>query len=180
MEEINGRLDIVTELLNNTDLREEVRTLLRATFDSWRLLQKFSFGRGDADDLLSLARTIQLTEKIKQLIHNATAGSEQPNVARSLRQLISRLSTETPNAVAKEIIEAIDEEMLSEQHRLDDSESASIAERAENILSEAGEELKGIPKNVRAKLGAPKDKDEIRGDVWIMRPRLVTSECLRV
>jgi DNA mismatch repair ATPase MutS len=151
-----------------------VRSLLRATFDSWRLLQKFSFGRGDADDLLSLARTMQLTEKIKQMLHNATAGSEQSNSADSIRQLLGRLSTEAPNAVAEEIIEAIDEEMLSEQHRLEDSESASVAERAENILSEAGEEsLKGIPKNIRAKLGETKEKDELRGDVWIMRPRLV-------
>jgi DNA mismatch repair ATPase MutS len=161
-------------LLNNEDLREEVRTLLRATVDSWRLLQKFSFGRGDADDLLGLARTIQLTEKIKRLLQNATTGSDRPKTADSIRQLLDRLSTEEPNAVAAEIIEAIDEEMLSEQHRLEDSESASVAERAENVLSEAGEEsLKGIPKSIRAKLGETKDKDEVRGDVWIMRPRLV-------
>jgi DNA mismatch repair ATPase MutS len=148
---------------------------LRLTFDSWRLLQKFSFGRGDADDLLGLARTIQLTEKIKQLLDNATAtqesASKRPDGANSIRKLLVRLSTAAPNAVAQDIIDAIDEEMLSEQHRLEDSESASVAERAENVLSEAGESLKGIPKNVRVRLGEAKDKDELRGDVWIMRPR---------
>jgi DNA mismatch repair ATPase MutS len=157
---------------------------LRLTFDSWRLLQKFSFGRGDADDLLGLARTIQLTEKIKQLLHNATSTqasvSKTSDGADSIRQLLGRLSTEAPNAVAQDIIDAIDEEMLSEQHRLEDSESASVAERAENILSGAGESLKGIPKNVRARLGEAKEKDELRGDVWIMRPRFVFPDRERV
>src|SRR6266480_1454651 len=54
LDEINDRLDLLTELLDYPILHQDVVLLLRQTFDSWRLVQKFSFGRGDADDLISL------------------------------------------------------------------------------------------------------------------------------
>ena len=55
---INGRLDLVEEMLEYPQLRQDVMTLLRRTFDTLRLVTKFTLGRGDADDLVELSKTI--------------------------------------------------------------------------------------------------------------------------
>lgn len=185
LKEINGRLDLVSELLEYPELRQDLVVLLRQTFDSWRLVQKFSFGRGDADDLISLSRTIQLTQLIAEKLEHHVNISNGPkslsdlqntgqNTRLSLKALLARLSLEAPSKVSQRILDAIDEEMLSERHRLEDSEAAAIAELAEKVASDAGESgmLKGIPKEIKA----AKRKDNANGhdnlsldDVWIMR-----------
>jgi DNA mismatch repair ATPase MutS len=153
------------------------------TFDSWRLLQKFSFGRGDVDDLLSLARTVLLTNQIKTIIQdhletpipNGPDGQPVPSGRDSLRKLLNRLETADATKIANKILEAIDEDKLSQQHQLEYEEASTVVEMAESVLSEAGESLKGVPKSLQSKRGSrerEKDKDTAtNGDLWIMRPR---------
>ena len=185
LEEVRSRLDLVGELLKSPELRDQLIVLLRQTFDSWRLVQKFSFGRGDADDLVSLSRTIELTELISEkLKHHVDAlGAQATSVGSpdghddaraSLNALIGRLTLEAPGKLSQRIRNAIDEEMLSEQHRLEDNEAAAIVELAEKVMADTGESdgLKGIPKNVSAAKG--KDRSSSADglsleDIWIMR-----------
>ena len=76
---INARLDVVTLLLRYRALREEIMSLLRRSYDSQRLVQKFSLGRGDADDLISLLRTIEATSAIASLLEALSVlGNESP------------------------------------------------------------------------------------------------------
>lgn len=185
LEEINGRLDLVNELLEYPGLRQDIVVLLRQTFDSWRLVQKFSFGRGDADDLISLSRTIQLTqliaEKLKHHVNGSTvpttlSDSQNPgqNARLSLKALLARLSLESPSKLSQRILDAIDEEMLSERHLLEDSEVAAMSELADKVMSDAGESgmLKGVPKAIEAAKGKNNGngQDSLSlDDVWIMR-----------
>jgi DNA mismatch repair ATPase MutS len=172
-------------MLENSVLRQELVTLLRRTFDSLRLVQKFSFGRGDADDLLSLSRTIQITSHIAAMLENhiSSMAANHANhlegtisLARlgrgqdCIRNLLSRLQLEGPNAVSERVLEAIDEEMLDIQHRIEDNEAAAMVELAEEVLSDAGEEqkLERVPKNVK-KAVASNSKETFGDDVWIMR-----------
>ena len=67
--EINRRLDLVDTFLDDPNLFTDIIYHLRQTHDSQRLVQRFSLGRGDSDDLLSLARTIRETEKILARLH---------------------------------------------------------------------------------------------------------------
>jgi DNA mismatch repair ATPase MutS len=186
LEEINQRLDLVSEMLENPVLRQDVVTLLRRTFDSLRLVQKFSLGRGDADDLLSLSRTIQITSQIAAMMEDHIKSfvkgvqGNNPKKAGSLvrssrghdsfHNLLNCLHLEGPSEVSKRILEAIDEEMLDAQHRIEDNEAAAIVELAEEVLSGTGEEqkLNGVPKNVK-KAVASISKDGLSDDIWIMR-----------
>jgi DNA mismatch repair ATPase MutS len=185
LEEINQRLDLVSEMLENPILRQELVTLLRCTFDSLRLVQKFSFGRGDADDLLSLSRTIQITSQIAAMMeeHISTvsanpvdhlenaASSARPTRGRDcIRNLLNRLQLQGPNGVSERVFKAIDEEMLDVQHRIEDNEAAAMVELAEEVLSDAGEEqkLERVPKSVK-KAVAANSKETFNDDVWIMR-----------
>lgn len=168
---INERLDLVTALIENLALRENLVALLRRSFDTWRLVQKFSIGRGDADDLLELSKTIQITKDVAQLLQNETPGGG------SFDGLVRRLSLGGPGRLAKRILDAIDEEGLSEQHRMEDDEAAAMAGLAVEVLALEGEEVKSgsIAKRAKAKQsskpGPSKAVDTGMPDVWIMRRR---------
>lgn len=183
IQEINERLDLVTELLEHETLREDVVTLLTLTFDSWRLLQKFSFGRGDADDLVSLARTIRLTGEIRDVLDAHATNDLSVGTATELSNtamlILGRsLELEKPSKLADRILDSIDEDKLSEQHKLEDDHVAAVVDLAEGVLSSEGEELKGIPKTIKGRraaagvgIEADKDKDNtLPPEVWIMRP----------
>jgi DNA mismatch repair ATPase MutS len=186
LEEINQRLELVSEMLENPILRQNVVSLLRRTFDSLRLVQKFSLGRGDADDLLSLSRTIQITSQIAAMMEDHVKPCEKiiqennPEDTASFvrfsrsrdcfRNLLNLLHLDGPSEVSKRVLEAIDEDMLDAQHRIEDNAAAAIVEMAEEVLNDAGEEqkLKGVPRNVK-KAVASISRDGSSDDIWIMR-----------
>ncbi|KAH7060577.1 muts domain V-domain-containing protein [Macrophomina phaseolina] len=166
---INERLDLVAGLIENVALRQNLVALLRRTFDTWRLVQKFSIGRGDADDLLELSKTIQITKDVAQLLENETGCKA------SFEGLVRRLSLDGPGRLSKRILDAIDEDGLSEQHRIEDDEAAAMAGLAAEVLTEEGEEVKSgnLARLSKAKqngrLGGSKAVDTGLPDVWIMR-----------
>ena len=185
LDEITVRLDLVTEMLTDPILRQEVINLLRSTFDTWRLLQKFSFGKGIPDDLISLARTIQSTAQIKRLLEQHvehTRDETSDSLKISVDQLIRRLVLDDAISLSEKIIQAIDEDKLSEQHSLEDDEAVAAIHMTEKVLRDAGEgdKLSGIPQRVRSRLSnESKEKDsENPEEVWIMRTRLVGIEFL--
>ncbi|KAF2013535.1 hypothetical protein BU24DRAFT_350928 [Aaosphaeria arxii CBS 175.79] len=183
---INERLDLVEEMIEYPQLRQDVITLLSHTFDSLRLVTKFTVGRGDADDLLELSRTISTTVTLVNTLqeHSQTRssifiGKEKQEVEQRRRQcvprLIKRFDLGTPLSLSKRIEEAIDEEGLLEQHRIEDDEAAEMTDLAQDVLGkEAGEEdLKQIPKRIQPKphVIAPsfKPATDGRDDIWIMK-----------
>ncbi|KAF2674184.1 DNA mismatch repair protein Msh1 [Microthyrium microscopicum] len=177
LQEINHRLDLVSELLHNPNLRSNLVSLLRMTSDSWRLLQKFSFGRGDPDDLLGLARTIQVTTQITELLQRHILDPEyvdssplvQASMQESVKKLLDRLETNDTNALAQLIFEAIDEEKVTEKQRMEDDEAANVIQMAETVLISAGEQVKA--KSKAKKAAVEKDRDSILpSEVWIMHP----------
>jgi DNA mismatch repair ATPase MutS len=185
---INDRLDLVEEMLEYPQLQQDLVNHLRRTFDTLRLVQKFSFGRGDADDLVELSKTILRTADIAALVaehstsRNAIPLDSKENEAEIRRRgclssLSKRFDFESPMRLANRIAEAIDEYGLSEHHRLEDDEENAVVEMAQEILSqEAGEEdLKQMPKKIRPKPNAIapsfKTATDGREDIWIMKRR---------
>jgi DNA mismatch repair ATPase MutS len=180
LEEINERLDLVSEVLTSSSLREEIVILLRRTFDSWRLLQKFAFGSGVPDDLVSLASTVQATVQLSRILrdHIQTPVDEAFSASNATRsavgRLVQRLELDSVTALSQKIIAAIDEDKLSEQHSIEDAEAVATVQMAEKVLKDAGEpgELQGIPQRVRKKLSSDvRERAEPSEDIWIMRPR---------
>lgn len=174
---INARLDIVSILFHDARLREDIVKQLRRISDCQRLVQQFSMGRGDADDLVSLLKTIGTTEVVAGIVERAgcarfmtEAGSITAN---PLQSMFLRFSLEGPRALATRISTAIDEEGLLQSHRKDESESAGYITTAQAVLQSEGSaaDYEGMSQIVRAK-GRQQGSSELEADdedTWIMR-----------
>ncbi|EMC95114.1 hypothetical protein BAUCODRAFT_72421 [Baudoinia panamericana UAMH 10762] len=180
---INDRLDLVQEMLEQDALREDVVVLLRRTADALRLLQRFSIGKGDADDLLNLARTIGVTSEMAQLVRDhivsredsiPTAGHKKhppPNELGFLRDIHQRFDLDGPAKVAKAIEEAIDEEGLNQQHVAEAESQAKVEIMAEEVESAdaAGEPGPKLGRRAAKTRAVADAADSISNDIWIMR-----------
>jgi DNA mismatch repair ATPase MutS len=182
LQEVNGRLDLVQEMIEYPMLRQEMVSLLKDSSDSLRLVSRFAFGRGDADDLLRLAKTVAITSQIaKKLAEHAQGKTVEAETARLstrinrgkeyIQHLLHSLSLEQPQRLAERILEAIDEERLQQLHQIEDQESAEMLSLAEEVLEEAGEsKLIGAPNRVKKAASVTQDRDSgVPSDMWIMR-----------
>ncbi|KAL8631691.1 hypothetical protein Q9189_002598 [Teloschistes chrysophthalmus] len=178
---INARLDLVSRLLGDAKLKEDIVERLQRSSDCQRLVQRFSMGRGDADDLLSLLKTIETTVSIAELLDKASRSglhaSEGSVVADPLNTLFHRFSLEGPRNLATQIFDAIDEEGLAQSHQKEDNESAKYVAAAQNVLQSEGSsaDLDDMSSIVRAKVArADSNEQEAEDeDVWTMRKSLV-------
>ncbi|KAJ8113104.1 hypothetical protein OPT61_g4686 [Boeremia exigua] len=183
---INDRLDLVEEMIEYPQLRQDVSALLGQTFDSLRLVTKFTYGRGDADDLTELSKTIDITSDIFNVISNHTTSRNAVPVASNIeasnvrrRQCMSalewRFDLEGVCKLSRRIQDAIDENALSEYHRAEDEQAEEMSELAQDVLGrEAGEEdLKNVPKRIQPKphaiSGSFKSVTDGRDDIWIVK-----------
>ncbi|KAF2118151.1 muts domain V-domain-containing protein [Lophiotrema nucula] len=183
---INDRLDLVEEMIEYPQLREDIMTLLGQTYDSLRLVTRFTVGRGDADDLVELSKTILTTSEIvgvlrehstsrKAIPQDPEKGAADDRRRDCLLVLQKRFELVHPLELAERILDAIDEEGLSEQHRIEDEEASEMVDLSQDVLGrEAGEEdLKPLPKRIQPKphMISPsfKSATDGRDDVWIMK-----------
>ncbi|KAG9834193.1 muts domain V, partial [Aureobasidium melanogenum] len=177
--EINGRLDLITELLEHDQLREETMSALRRTTDVLRLLQRFSIGKGDADDLLALAKTIQIINQIVNLMNTHLpqhkGDVDSPSSSLSLRALVDRLDLNGPSKLATRILEAIDEEGLSQQHLAEEAEAVGVAELAEQIVEAEGPKAQPTKSGKASVRKAAVVAELNAGEFWIMRRSASTT-----
>ena len=175
---INHRLNLVERLVRNQLLKEDILNLLRRTFDSQRLVQKFSLGRGDADDLVSLQRTVVATEHIANVLGEALlekhdSDSKEIDTKDCLSLILKSLSLKGPSELALRISEAIDEDGLIASHREERIQSSGVITMAQEILNGEGDEedLQAMSPVLRSKTvvqsSSPTNGDE--EDLWIMR-----------
>ncbi|KAK3675801.1 MutS protein 1 [Recurvomyces mirabilis] len=178
---INDRLDLIQELLSSDALREDIVALLRQTADTLRLLQRFSIGKGDADDLLNLARTVDVMGQVAELLHDHIIARqeplevtpEEPNARPMdldfLWDILHRLDLEGPAKLARVIEDAIDEESLTRQHTIEAEQQEEAESVVEGVIKaeEAGEEAPKRGK--RASKATPKTTEETSSEIWIMR-----------
>ncbi|KAI9804017.1 MAG: DNA mismatch repair ATPase msh1 [Piccolia ochrophora] len=184
---ITSRQDLVSHFVRHSDLKDEITHALLQTFDAHRLLQKFSLGRGDPDDLIALCKSIQATTAIRDLLVS-NQDSNQTNQLKgeysistrqgsnpSLDSIIHRFKMENPMALAKHIAEALDEEGISEKHRLDDtheSDKLFTGRDADNCTSLPQEsQEKGVKRLAGSskKTSTTKLMDSDPEEMWVMR-----------
>ncbi|KAF6815945.1 DNA mismatch repair protein [Colletotrichum sojae] len=165
---IKLRQDLVARFLEGPDLRDAVILFLRRSHDSQRLVQKFALGRGDPDDLVALANTIQATSGIKKLLTGTRDASG------CLAQMTARLDLRKPMNLARRIQEAIDEEGIIHQHEIEESEEGQMMALAKEIVAIEGtqDDADALPKGA-AKKRRPTSVREAYADdneAWIMKP----------
>ncbi|KAJ4268371.1 MutS protein 1 [Fusarium torreyae] len=171
LELITGRQDLVAHFIDDVDLSDSIIILLRRSHDSQRLVQKFTLGRGDADDLLALVSTIDATKDIVELLKRADALSSDSE-SYCLASLTSRISLTKPLKLARRIREAIDEEGIVLQHEAQDSEASQMIALAENVVSNEGsqDDAAVLPKGRRKRPASIREYYAEDNDAWIMKP----------
>ncbi|KUI53974.1 hypothetical protein VP1G_01477 [Cytospora mali] len=172
---IKLRQDLVACFIADETLREGITLLLRRSYDSQRLVQKFALGRGDADDLLDLASTIKATEDIVTMLMGAFPTDDVESTAETdcLKAMTQRINLDSPLKLARRIREAIDEEGIVQQHQIDDSEASDMVALAQEIVETEGstEDSALLPKGAK-KRKSPSIRDYYGEDneVWVMKP----------
>ncbi|KAI0459393.1 muts domain V [Xylaria acuta] len=173
LDTIQARQDLVEYFIRNEDRRDEIIILLRRSHDSQRLVQKFAFGRGDADDLISLANTIRAVQDIFNILTNTTesgridpiepyeASEKNPDVdvgsstqpASCFESMLSRIKLEDPVKLAERIRKSIDEEGLVQQHENENSRANELLSLAEEVVAVEGTQgdAASLPKGSKRK-----------------------------
>ncbi|KAI1984483.1 MutS protein 1 [Ophidiomyces ophidiicola] len=177
---INERLDLVSELINDTNLADSIVTFLKRSYDAQRLVQKFSLGRGDADDLLCLSRAIDASNNIRHILLKKTepGGTTKLNPSHAegtFHAMVERFNMRGPEELSRRILQAIDEEALIQKQRIEEEDAANMAALANEVISKQGspDDLAAMPKKVRSQKfdKAPdlKEPDNNEQNTWIMR-----------
>ncbi|OJD14874.1 hypothetical protein AJ78_04821 [Emergomyces pasteurianus Ep9510] len=183
---ISERLNLVSKFREDEDLRQNIILLLKRSFDAQRLVQKFSLGRGDPDDLICLSKAIQASQEIKSVLlrnidqywelSDDQRSDEQANhdVTCSLRSMVGRLNFDGPETLSQRILAAIDEEGLLQKQRIEDDAAAEAAALAQEVILNEGssEDLEAMPKTVKGQRGKQKESNGAEqgdGNTWIMR-----------
>lgn len=154
-------------MLAKEPLRERIIALLRRSHDCHRLLQKFAFGRGDADDLLALASTIYATQDL--LASLASSGSNPDCITK----MTGRIQIEGPISLAERIREAIDEEGIVQQQHIEEGEEAEMQALTQDIIGSEGskEDMSVLSKTMRKKKPTSLREHYYSGDndAWTMK-----------
>ncbi|KAL4927847.1 mismatch repair ATPase MSH1 [Aspergillus undulatus] len=167
---INERLDLVSIFIEDSELREGLVQLLRRSYDAQRLVQKFTLGRGDPDDLICLSRAIEASKEVKRLLSTKARDENAPSPA--LQKMFDRLYLDGPTVLADKILSAIDEEGLLQKQRIEDDTAAEAAILAQQVTLDEGtpSELDSLPKKVRSKNpDRSTGGDSADVESWIMR-----------
>ncbi|RAH83848.1 DNA mismatch repair protein Msh1 [Aspergillus japonicus CBS 114.51] len=172
---INERLDLVCTFIDDAELHRNVIDYLKRSYDAQRLVQKFTLGRGDADDLICLSRAIEASKEIRRVLMSKKRKCKDTPAAQSLKSMTDRLYMNGPIILAEKILAAIDEEGLLQKQRIEDDTAAEAAMLAQEVaLSEAlPGEIETLPKKVRTRSGERGGSgatDEASAvETWIMR-----------
>ncbi|CCD23471.1 mismatch repair ATPase MSH1 NDAI_0B04370 [Naumovozyma dairenensis CBS 421] len=84
--EITNRQKLVSFFKDNPDISGNVLTMLKKTYDLTRILQKFSFGRGEALELIQLAQSLQMCNGISDYILSNLSSLQLKKTVRDLLQ----------------------------------------------------------------------------------------------
>ena len=168
---IKTRQSLVARFIEAELLRDSVVLLLKRSYDSQRLVQKFALGRGDPDDLLGVANTIQAASEIQKLLEEAMAEFSSSSED-CISSLTSRLSLAEPLKLATRIKDSIDEDGLTQQHEVEDAESDQMVALAQDVVASEGSEadVSVLPKGKRKRPTSIKDYYGEDNQAWIMKP----------
>lgn len=106
-DEINARLDAVTELNNKAMLREEIKEYLNPVYDLERLVSKISYRSANPRDLIAFKTSLSMLPHIKQILKEFDAPlirdlDEKMDDLADLCQLVDTAIVEEPPLAVKE------------------------------------------------------------------------------
>ncbi|KAG6004440.1 hypothetical protein E4U21_001062 [Claviceps maximensis] len=168
---ITARQNLVAQFISMEHLRDSIIILLRRCHDSQRLVQKFSLGRGDPDDLLALAQTIRTTKDVVDMLDEVVSSGDEPHCA-FFKELLLRIDLTQPLKLAQKIKDAIDEEGIVHQQEVKQSEASQMLALAQDVVAAEGtaEDALTLPKDKRKRTTSIKEFYAEDNEAWIMKP----------
>lgn len=144
-DEINSRLDIVDFFLNNPNVRDNLRVVLKACPDVERAVSRLSLGRGGPRDLANIKTTLNAIPKLKNIIKDFAKESNQiiKDIPKSLNNVMDKLGYYAN--LVENIDTALEEELpllardggfIKEGYYPPLDEMKSIKERSNKIMLE--------------------------------------------
>lgn len=127
--------------------------MLKRCCDANRLVQRFTMARGQADDMVSIARTVEIAERLRDRLSS-------PANPPAIQKLVANVTI--PTKLAESIRKAIDEEGVMQQQRDVEEETQGLAEIAAGV--------QGITKKPLKTMRILKEVDKERFEAWIMLP----------
>ncbi len=105
--EINERLDAVSELKDNMMLRGDITEILKKVYDIERLAGKISYGNANARDMISLKNSLSNLPNLKQILATTNSNMLQKlygklDELQDIRDLIERAIVDEPPISVKE------------------------------------------------------------------------------
>ncbi|CAI4063875.1 hypothetical protein SKDZ_08G1660 [Saccharomyces kudriavzevii ZP591] len=109
LKEIKKRQRIVGFFKDNVDITEALRIMLKKVNDLSRILQKFSFGRGEALELIQMAHSLQVSREIREYLLKNTSFMKA-TLKNQITQLTESLNFESN--LIDDILKFLNEDML--------------------------------------------------------------------
>ena len=109
---INSRLDMVEFFISKTELRENLRQLLKSSYDMGRAMSRLSIGRGGPRDMLNIKNTLSMIPYIRnQILFNCNgATSIDNNIPEYLQKVLNGLGNHAQ--LVKKLGDALKEDEL--------------------------------------------------------------------
>ncbi|RFU79127.1 dna mismatch repair [Trichoderma arundinaceum] len=170
---IQGRQDLVARFIESKDLSDSMIILLRRSYDCQRLAQKFALGRGDPDDLLGIASTIQAAQEIIILLNEASKEGNEPASKGCLASLASRIDLKEPLKLAQIIRESIDEEGIAQQQAVEASEAEHMMTLAQDVVASTEGSQEDSTSSIKERKKKTSSLRELYGEdnePWVMKP----------
>ncbi|RPA77297.1 hypothetical protein BJ508DRAFT_417133 [Ascobolus immersus RN42] len=165
--EIEKRQEMVSIFVKNQYMLNELRSRLKETRDIRTIRQKLVLGKGDPDELISLARTIRTASSIKATLDDYLS-MRKTTGGTILKHKFTDL--EIPVKLANTIEKAIDEEGVNKKHILDAEAAAQAGEDAEQVVAAVEEAATASEEPTLKVRRKPKvEKDDREKDAWIMK-----------
>lgn len=148
LKEIKNRQKIVTFFKDRMDTTESLVSMLRRVYDISRILQKFSFGRGEALELIQLAQSLQVSFQIKEYLI-----SESENCAKNIQNRINTLllNLNFPKNTVEDVLSCLDEEEIIQSQKLEQDDLEELSEEGRSRSQQQGD---GMPE----------------GESWVVNP----------
>lgn len=131
LKEIRNRQKLVSYFMENPDIMEHIIQILKDTCDITRVLQKFSFRRGEIIELIQLAKTLQHANTIREYLTEQLSLKKVNSAVKTLLQDHLKTLAFEESAIDKILLYLNEDELLKGQTEIN-NEDVGVETQSKN------------------------------------------------
>lgn len=133
LKEIKKRQKIVTFFRRNMDVTDRLASMLKVVHDLPRIIQKFSFGKGDALELIQLARSLKVAMEVRNFLQLEASDSDRSTAA-FLKSMTTGLEFELH--LIDDVLEYLNEDQIMKSQSNEEQDEANNEASSNNRKQE--------------------------------------------